>query len=128
MEKRLALLIGSMLISFFTCIAGPTENILNAIKTGNAVKLSEYFDNNVDLKIVDKENIYSKSQATILVKEFFATYKITNLELNHEGGPEAAHFAICNMTTTQGKFRVYFLYKNINNKSLIQKFRVEKDG
>ena len=128
MGKRLALVVGALLLSILSCMAGPTENILGAIKTGNADKLSEYFDSNVDLKIVDKENIYSKSQATILVKEFFSNYKILNLELNHEGGPETAHFAICNLTTNQGKFRVYFLFKNINGKSLIQKFRIEKDG
>ena len=126
--KRLALLIISVLFSVFAGIASPPENILSAIKTGNADKLSDFFDANVDMKILDKENIYSKSQATIIVKDFFSAYKITNLELNHEGGPETARFAICNMTTNQGKFRVYFLFKNTNGKYLIQKFRIEKDG
>jgi len=128
MKKRLALVIGSILLSVMACLASPPESILTAIKTGNADKLSEFFDNNVDLKILDKENIYSKSQATILVKEFFTNYKITNLELNHEGGPDNARFAICNLNTVQGKFRVYFLFKTVNGRSLIQKFRIEKDG
>jgi hypothetical protein len=128
MKKRLAITIGIFLLNVFIGLAGPPENILNAIKTGNADKLSEYFDNNVDLKILEKENIYSKSQATILVKDFFKNYKPTNMDLSHEGGPENARFAICNLNTNQGKFRVYFLFKTINSKSVIQKFRIEKDG
>jgi len=128
MRKRLALVVGSILLSFLSSLASPTENILGAIRNGNADRLSEYFDSNVDLKIVDKENIYSKSQATILVKEFFTSNKISAIELNHEGGPDTAHFAICNLTTNQGKYRVYFLFKNINGKYYIQKFRIEKDG
>jgi len=128
MKKRLAITIGTILLNMFVCLAGPPESILNAIKTGNADKLSEYFDNNVDLKILEKENIYSKSQATILVKDFFKNNKPTNMDLSHEGGPENARFAICNLTTNQGKFRVYFLFKTINGKSVIQKFRIEKDG
>ena len=128
MKKRLALIIGSILLSIYLCFAGSPESILTAIKMGDADKLSEFFDTNVDLKILEKENIYSKSQATILVKDFFKNYKPSSLNLSHEGGPENAHFAICNLIAGQGKFRVYFLYKIINGKSLIQKFRIEKDG
>ena len=128
MGKRLAILIGSIMLTFCICLASPPEGILTAIKTGNGDKLSEYFDNTVDLKILEKENIYSKPQATILVKDFFSNYKVTNMVLNHEGGPENAQFAICNLTTAQGKYRVYFLFKTSNGKTLIQKFRIEKDG
>ena len=128
MGKRLAVLIGSFMLNVCICLASPPEGILTAIKTGNGDKLSEYFDNTVDLKILEKENIYSKPQATILVKDFFSNYKVTNMVLNHEGGPDNAQFAICNLTTAQGKYRVYFMFKTSNGKTLIQKFRIEKDG
>ena len=116
-----------LFLSSFTLKVG-IDDVIAAMKAGNAAQVAKFFDNNVDLKILDKENIYSKSQATILVKEFFTNYKITNLELNHEGGPDNARFAICNLNTVQGKFRVYFLFKTVNGRSLIQKFRIEKDG
>ncbi len=128
MNKRLIITFLGILFSFLSCFAGPSESIIAAIKAGNADQLAEYFDSNVDLKIIDKENIYSKAQAKVLVKDFFSNYSVTNIAINHEGGPETAHFVICNLSTAQGKFRVYFLLKNKDGKFLIQKFRVEKDG
>jgi len=108
--------------------AGPPENILSSIKNSDAEKLSEYFDSNIDLKILEKENIFSKAQAKILVRDFFAGHKVTSVTVNHEGGPDNARFAICNLSTTQGSFRLYFLLKTKDGQPLIQKFRIERDG
>lgn len=127
MAKLFLALTGVFLAAQICLATPPTEPIISAIRASNAYKLSEFFDSNVDLKILDKENIFSKSQASIIVKDFFATYKVTALMVNHEGGPENARFTICNIITTSGKFRVYFLYKTISTKIVIQKFRVEKD-
>ena len=127
MAKLFFTLTGILLAAQLCYATPPTEPVISAIRASNADKLSEFFDSNVDLKILEKENIFSKSQAGIIVKDFFATYKVTALMVNHEGGPENARFTICNIITNSGKFRVYFLYKTINTKIIIQKFRVEKD-
>jgi len=127
MKRLLSTILLAVFATFFS-FAGPQEDILAAMKSGDASKLSEYFDNNVDLKILEKENIFSKSQAKVIMKEFFTNNHVTNMVVNHEGGPENARFAICNLTTTNGAFRVYYLLKNKDGKLLIQKFRIEKDG
>ena len=125
--KKIALF--SFLFSLVSSsFAGTLENIISAIKNNDAEVLSEYFDGNIDLKILEKENIFSKAQARIMFKDFISNHKVTNVTLNHQGGPENARFAICNLNTSDGAFRLYFLLKLKEGQLLIQKFRIEKDG
>lgn len=103
-------------------------SIVAAINSGDYEKLAEFFDSNVDMKILDKENIYSNAQAKLILKEFFSKYPPQKFFIFHEGGPENATFAIGNLTTAKGVFRIYFLLKKKGERLYIQKFRVEEDG
>jgi len=117
-----------ILLNISVAFTNDTE-ICNAIRQGNADKIAEYFGNNVDLKILSKENVFSKLQATVLLKDFFSTHKPEKFEIKHEGGPENAKFAIGILSDTNGNtYRIYYLLKSSDNKVYIHKFRIEEDG
>ncbi|TAL43536.1 MAG: DUF4783 domain-containing protein, partial [Chitinophagaceae bacterium] len=59
------------------------EDVIGALKAGNTPGLSKYFDNYVDITMPDKSSNYSKSQAELIIKDFFANNGVKNFEVKH---------------------------------------------
>ena len=107
------------------------EGIYSALKVGNSKELAKYFNGNIELVILDKEGVYSKPQAELILKGFFAKNKILNpngFMKMHEGSKESSKFIIGTLYTETGRYRVYFLVKNINNSVAIHQLRIEDDN
>jgi len=102
------------------------EEILLSLETGNAKVLSDYFNQNVELVVLDKDNVYSKAQAKQIVGNFFKSFSPETFSIIHEGGKEGAKYVIGNLKTTNGSFRVYFLLKKNTGKDYIHQLRIEK--
>lgn len=102
------------------------EEVLSSLQTGNAKVLAGYFNQNVELVILDNDNIYSKAQAEQIVGNFFSKYQPTRFTELHSRGKEGAHYVIGNLTTRQETFRVYFLLKKTGGKDIIHQLRIEK--
>lgn len=114
-------------LTSFTSLLQTADKITEALKKGDAKTLSTYFNKSVELVILDKENIYSKEQAELVVKDFFKKYPPSGFEVQHNGGPEEAKYSIGIYKSDDKKFRVYYLLKTADNKALIHLFRVEKE-
>ncbi|MFT4024403.1 MAG: DUF4783 domain-containing protein [Flavihumibacter sp.] len=83
-----AILVGlGMLISGFTTRpAADTDPVLAALKSGNVGLLSRYFDNRIDIALPERSDNYSRSQAEMILKNFFSNNGgVTNFELRHKG-------------------------------------------
>lgn len=102
------------------------DDITEAIKTGDTEKLSEFFNENIEIKILEEENVYSKSQANLILKSFFKENTPQKFTISHKGGQESAKFAIGNLETSNGNFRLQFFLKKNGDKLYIQKFTVER--
>lgn len=103
----------------------PDEVILS-LKTGNATTLSTYFNENIELVVLDKDDVYSKEQAKQIVASFFNSNSAQRFTIIHQGGKEGARYAIGNLTTKTGVFRVYFLLKDKGSQAYIHQLRIEK--
>jgi hypothetical protein len=104
------------------------EAMINAIGTGNSAVLASYFNLNLELAILENEDIYTKQQAELIMKDFFARNTPTSFTILHKGGKEGSQYAIGNLVTANGNFRVTILVKLKENKPLIHQLRFEKDG
>ena len=106
------------------------DEIYSAIRAGNSKVLAKYFNSNVELVILDKEGVYSRTQAEYIIREFFNKNIPTNLIKRHEGksGKEASKYVICTLSTSKGQYRVYFVMKNSNGEFTIHQFRIENDN
>lgn len=102
------------------------DEILQSLKTGNSKTLSEYFNQNVEMVVLENDNVYSKAQAQQIVNKFFSSNPPENFTLIHQGGKEGAQYVIGNLITGKGTFRVYFLLKKSGGKDYIHQLRIEE--
>ena len=98
----------------------PNE-IISALNNGDARQLSNYLNSNVELFIENKNDVFSKSQATEIIAEFFRKNRINSFQLLHKGNKDAASFVIGTLKTASGNFRLYVLTR----KNEIQQLRIE---
>ncbi len=104
------------------------DDIILSMKSGNAKVLSGYFNQNVELVILENDDVYSKAQAEQIVTSFFVRYQPERFQVIYQGGKEGAQYVIGTLTTKQGVFRVYFLLKKSTGKDIIHQLRIEKQG
>jgi hypothetical protein len=106
------------------------ENIILGLKSGDAKLLSESFNQNVQLVILDNDNVYSKAQAQQILSNFFSEYLPEKFVVIKQGGKEkeSAKYFIGILTTKKGQFRVYFLLKLDRGKSYIHHLKIEKQA
>ena len=105
------------------------NDIIVSFETGNSKLLSEFFNQNVELVVMDNDNVYSKAQAEQIVNNFFSSF--TPVEENaftiiHNSGKQGAKSVIGKLKTNKGNFRVYFLLKEDGSKEYIHQLRIEK--
>jgi len=98
-----------------------------AFKAGNSSALAEYLNSTVEILLLDKEDFYSKNVAESILGDFFSKYHTREFTIRHQGAKNDAQYAIANLTTDKGNFRVYFLLKKVNSAPLIHQIRIEPD-
>ena len=102
-----------------------SDSIIDALSKGNAVTLSSYFNENVELKVGTANDVYSKQQATAIVTEFFRKNTVQSFQVLHKGTKENSAFAICQMKTANASYRIYILVRKTTDNQLIQQLRIE---
>lgn len=116
------------IIAFAFCLMSfvSLDEIISAIKNGNASQLSKFFDNTVEITFSDRSNAYSKSQAELVVKDFFNNNAVKNFEIVHRGDNDGAQYLIGTLQTNNGEFRTTIFLKQKGDKQLLQEIRFEK--
>jgi hypothetical protein len=132
MRKKLFAAAG-MLFIFVSLLAAQEQpripaGIATAFRTGSAAGLSDYLNSTVELVLPDKEDFYSKSVAETILKDFFTRYRSREFVIRHQGARGDAQYAIANLVTDKGRFRVYFLLKKVNGNPLIHQIRIETEN
>lgn len=98
-----------------------------AFRAGNATELSKYINSTVQILLLGKEDFYKKNVAETILKDFFVEYRTRDFVIKHQGGTSDAQYAIGNLKTDKGDFRVYFLLKKVESELLIHQIRIEPD-
>jgi hypothetical protein len=120
-----------LLITMMAPMSLQTTNLAavnKALSEGDAATLSGFLDASVELTLIDKQNVYDKTQATTALKDFFSRNKPRSFNPVHQGTSRgsASHYTIGDMTTASGNYRVYLYYKSNGGGVLIQEMRIEK--
>ncbi|MCW3086027.1 MAG: hypothetical protein JWP12_3393 [Bacteroidetes bacterium] len=126
----------SAILLFIICIASLAFNkadviddITGAIRSGNPKNISKFFIDNIDLKVIEQEDVYSKEQAEMILKDFFSKHPVKSYTVAHKSDPKnGSQYVIGTLETANGKFRTYFLIKTVGSQSLIQLFRIETEN
>lgn len=104
------------------------EKIAQHLREGNSKAITEYFDTTLELTIADRESVYNKVQAEIILKNFFVKNQPKAFQIIHRGASgEGAKYAIGSLVTQNGTFRTYFFLKLKGTNYVIQELRFEQE-
>ena len=104
------------------------DDIALAVKNGNYKEVAKYFNVRVELKIDEAEDIYSKSQAEIILRDFFSKNSAVNFSIKHKGASaKGLPYIIGDYQSSNGNFRTYFLFKQESANLFIQELHFDKE-
>ena len=105
------------------------DEVSNAIRSGDSKQIAAYFGTSVDLTIMTQEEVYSKTQAELVLRDFFSKNLPKTFSLLHKGSSkEGTLYAIGSLTTVKGKvFRASFFLRKSGDKYFIQELRFETE-
>ncbi len=124
MKRFFTFFAAAAMLSSFTLFLSIDE-VVTGLKSGDAAQISKYFDNTVEISMPDKSNNYSKSQAELVLKDFFSTTGVKNFTVIHKGENSGSQYCIGTLATKNGSFRTTVFMKQKNDKQFVQEIRFE---
>ncbi|MEL6717983.1 MAG: DUF4783 domain-containing protein [Bacteroidota bacterium] len=102
-------------------------HITEAISSGSAITLGEYFDDNVEIALLNEEDVYNKNQAVQKLENFFEQNQPKAFSQVHEGSSKgnSSKYCIGNLKTNSEDFRVYMFIDITADQYKIQELRIE---
>jgi hypothetical protein len=121
-----------LLVSIWIAAAGLLFNgaeagdeIIAALRQGKASELVKYFDERVSIRIINQEDVLSKSQAEANLRYFFEKHPVKGFIASAKSSPNNnSQFISGLMETTNGKYRVSVLLR----RGLVSQLRIENDN
>ena len=113
------------LFGLFTTTKAPAQsevinNMRTAIKAGSSKEFVKNFNTMVELNFEGEKSNYSKSQAEIVLKEFFKKYPPMDFQYIHKGSSkQGLTYVIGKYTFESGSFRVWILIKKFEEDYLV---------
>lgn len=120
------LLLSFLLIVSFAFASHSLADIINAMKSGDAAEVAKFFDSNVEITFPGKSNSYSKSQAQLVITDFFSINPVKSFEVLHKSDNAASQYCIGNLETANGIFRTTIFLKDKGDRQVIQELRFER--
>lgn len=122
---KIAINIFYFIFTFFFAGVEPSEEIIAALKQGKSSELVKYFNEKVSIKIINQEDVLSKSQAEANLKFFFEKHPVKAFSSSHVSSVNnGAQYITGTLETSNGKYRVSILLRQ----NLIAQFRIENDN
>ncbi len=115
-----------LMLIILSSFVSSVSDMVDALKAGNASQISKYFDNTVDLTLQDKTGSYSKSQAELVLKDFFVSNGVIDFGVIHTGDNSGSQYLIGSLKTKKGTFRTTIYMKQKADKQVLQELRFEK--
>ncbi|HEX7456847.1 MAG TPA: DUF4783 domain-containing protein [Ginsengibacter sp.] len=115
-----------LLVTVSSFISPSFDDVVKAIKAGDASQVSKYFDNTVEITLPEKSNSYSKSQAELVLHDFFASNTVKDFEILHKSDNGGSQYCIGNLKTVNGTFRTTIFMKQKGTAEVLQELRFEK--
>lgn len=122
----LAFAVVSVVLSSFA-LSYSMDEVLAALKSGNANQLSKYFDSRVDISLPNKSDNFSKNQAEMILKDFFANNEVKSFQVKHKGENEGSQFCIGVLQTKNGNFRTKLYMKQKGGQQVVQEISFQAE-
>ena len=125
--KKFLLLFSISLLVIASAFKPPSglDDVINALRTGNAQELSRYVDDNIEISLPDKSDSYSRAQAVMVLKDFFANNGVTGFEMQFKGENGGSQFCVGKLSTRSGSYRTTVFMKTKDKKQLVKEIRFQ---
>ena len=123
---RKVIFLSTLIIAFFAVAFRPIaglDEVIGALKSGNAQEMAKYIDDNVAISLPDKSDNYSKSQAVMVLKDFFSNNGVSGFDVQFKGENGGGQYCIGNLKTRSGIYRTTVLMKAKDGKQVIKEIR-----
>jgi hypothetical protein len=101
------------------------DDVINALRAGNASELAKYVDDNIEISLPAKSDSYSRSQAIMILQDFFTSNGVKTFEVKHRGDNGGSQFCIGTLQTKSGSYRTTFFMTEKNGKQLVKEIRFQ---
>lgn len=122
-----------IIIFFFQLLLFPLsgqtvpEHLVDAIRKGDANRMSEWFHQSLEMTILEKDYMASKAQATRILESFFKNNPPSEFKISFEGTKEKSKYAIGSLKCTGNSFRINMFFMSSGNDRLIYYLSIEKE-
>jgi Domain of unknown function (DUF4783) len=128
MKKLMGIVLASLALSLVSFTPSwSIEQVVDALKTGNSAQLAKYFDSRVDISLPNKSDNFSRNQAEMIMKDFFASNEVKNFEVKHKGENNGSQFCIGLLQTRNGNFRTKLYMKQKGSQQVLQEIAFQAE-
>ncbi len=114
-------------LTSLSAIAINGEKYLKYVLVSDIETLSNDFNNSIQLAVPGKEGVYSKSQAKIILSDFFDNNAPKSASIESQGqSSNGAQFVVINVTCQKGAYKVSIFYRMNNSNSRIHEIKIQK--
>jgi hypothetical protein len=124
--KKLFILLAVGLSAVLLSFQSSSDNIVKALKAGNAEELATYFDSFIDLKLPEKDEVKNmgKNQAGIALKSFFNDNAIKGFELTSQREMGGTMYMAGKLKNSGKGFNITVMLKKSGDKQEIITIRI----
>lgn len=100
--------------------------VSHAIEKNDVANLTSSIEGNVVLSLPGAQANYSSAQAEMLLSDFFRKMDVKHVTLHRRGETNLVQYAIGEITTTKGNFKLYISVKKTEGQCILKELRIEK--
>lgn len=124
MKQFIPIFLSFVLFTSFKPAISIDEVVAN-LKVGNVSGIAAFFDNTVEITLPEKGNSYSKTQAELVLKDFFNNNPVKGFSIIHKGQNAGYQYCIGTLITKNGNFRTTIQMKQKKDIQVLQEIRFE---
>lgn len=125
MKKSIFITACLMLASIVSAQTSEIQSVAEGFQNGNASEISACFGDEIEMIILSTSGTFSKQKAASMLSDFFRRNTVQRFNLVHKGASGDSSFGTGNLTTQNGDFRVYFLFRKEKGENVIKILRIE---
>lgn len=122
---RLAIIAIALVLGSFKSPSFEIDSVVGAFRTGNVDQIALYLDYRVDISLPEKTDTYSKSQAEMIIRDFFESNGVRNFQVKQKGENGGSEFCIGVLQTRNGNYQTCLFMKHKGDKQFLQEIRFQ---
>lgn len=113
--------------SLFARPADDASKMAELFKKADAETISASFSASLQLTTPGKQGVYSKSQAKMILSDFFTANTPSAAKVSQQGKSEnGAHFLVISLTTATQEYKTTLFYRGSGSGMRIHELKIEK--